>query len=155
MGGEVVPFELPADDPARARRFYEATFGGTTRAVPPVEYTIVETAPVGPDGQLAAPGAINGGLGKREGPLAHPVVTIRVDDIAAAEAAIVRNGGKVVPAKPPIGDGRIGSAAYFAEPRGTSSGCSSRGGGRPGGRAPRPGRPDQADGLVARREARA
>jgi uncharacterized protein len=94
MSHNIVFFSVQADDLPRARRFYEAVFGW-------------KFEPWGPPGFLLAftggkddPG-IPGALQKR-----HDVVpgktmygmegTIGVDDIDAAEAAIVSNGGKVI-----------------------------------------------------------
>ncbi len=59
----VVHFEIHADDPERAARFYTEAFGWTIVNVGgPVEYRLVTT---GPDGE---PG-INGGIVRRQGPV--------------------------------------------------------------------------------------
>ena len=118
MSGEVVHFELPADNPERARKFYAKTFGWKMNPIPEADYTMVGTAAVDGEGRPKEPGTINGGLAKRQGPLQHPVVTIIVDEISDAEKTIEKNGGKVVQKKSPIGDGSMGYTAYFTDPEG-------------------------------------
>ncbi len=118
MSGEVVHFEIPADDPKRANQFYAAAFGWKGVAVPNMEYHMVQTGPVDAEAMPTRPGYIGGGIAKRGGPLAHPVVTILVDDITAAEKAVEKHGGKVLVKKQPIGDGSIGFSAYFRDTEG-------------------------------------
>lgn len=83
----VVHFEIHADDPARARKFYESLFGWTFQEIMPAVYWLITT---GPDSE---PG-INGGLMKRQGGQAGDfimayVCTTQVPDI---DAAIARFG---------------------------------------------------------------
>jgi uncharacterized protein len=118
MSGEVGHFEIPADDPARARKFYESTFGWKMNEMPGMDYTMVSTGAVNEKGMPKAPGYIGGGIGKRSKELAHPVVTIIVDDISASEKAITKNGGQVIQKKQPIGDGSMGFTAYFKDSEG-------------------------------------
>jgi uncharacterized protein len=118
MSGEVVHFEIPSDDVDRARNFYRKTFGWRMHPMPEMEYTLVGTAPSPDDGRPAPPGAIDGGLLRRQPPVQCPTITIRVDDIDRAAKAIVRNGGKMVAPKSPIGDGSVGFAAYFRDSEG-------------------------------------
>ena len=81
MSGEVGHFEIPADKPDRARKFYEATFGWKMNTLPEMDYTMVSTGPVDEKGMPKEPGFIGGGIGKRGDALEHPVVTIMVDEI--------------------------------------------------------------------------
>jgi hypothetical protein len=118
MSGEVAHFEIPADDLARARKFYSATFGWKLTEVPGMDYTMVSTGPVDEQGMPKEPGAIGGGIGKRGGPLKHPVVTIIVDEITEAEKVIEKNGGKIVQRKQAIGDGAMGHTGYFQDSEG-------------------------------------
>lgn len=118
MTGQVGHFEIPADDPARARKFYAAAFGWNYTEMPEMEYSMVTTGPVDDKGMPKEPGYIGGGIGKRGGPLAHPVVTIMVEDVAAAEKAVEKHGGKIVQRKQPIGDGSMGFTAYFKDTEG-------------------------------------
>lgn len=118
MSGEVGHFEIPADDTARARKFYESTFGWKMNHMAEMDYTMVSTGAVGEQGMPSEPGYIGGGIGKRSAMLAHPVVTIIVDEIATAEKAITKNGGKVLQKKQPIGDGSMGFTGYFKDSEG-------------------------------------
>jgi len=118
MGGEVGHFELPADDMERARKFYSATFGWKSTPVPGMDYTMVNTSPVDDRGVPKVPGSISGGIGKRGSVLAHPVITIVVDEITAAEHAVEKNGGKIIQRKQPIGDGSMGWTGYFKDTEG-------------------------------------
>ena len=117
MAGRVVHFEIPAEDLDRARRFYEEAFGWQTSPMPDMPYTIVSTVPTDETtGMPTEPGAINGGLMKREGPFDGPMVTIDVDDIDEALATVEKLGGKTVIGRQVIGD--MGFTAYFNDPEG-------------------------------------
>jgi uncharacterized protein len=118
MSGEVGHFEIPADNPERARKFYSTTFGWKLIPVPGMDYTMVNTGPADDKGMPKEPGYVGGGIAKRGGPIEHPVVTIMVDDISAAEKAIVKNGGKIIQPKQPIGDGSMGHTGYFKDSEG-------------------------------------
>ncbi len=118
MSGEVGHFELPADKVDRARKFYSAVFGWTMNEVEGIDYTMVSTGPLGPDRRPKDPGYIGGGIAKRGGHLAHPTVTIVVDEIADAEKVIEKHGGKILQRKTPIGDGSMGHAGYFKDSEG-------------------------------------
>jgi uncharacterized protein len=118
MSGEVGHFEIPADDTERARKFYSTTFGWKLNTVPGMDYTMVSTGPVDAQGMPKEPGHIGGGIGKRAGPLVHPVVTIMVDEISDAEKKIEKNGGKIIQRKQPIGDGSMGWTGYFKDSEG-------------------------------------
>ena len=118
MSGEVGHFELPADDPARARKFYSSIFGWKMNEMPGMDYTMVSTGPVDEKGMPTAPGSIGGGIAKRGSTVAHTVVTIIVDDISTSEKSIEKHGGKIVQHKQPIGDGSMGFTAYFKDSEG-------------------------------------
>jgi uncharacterized protein len=122
MSGEVGHFEIPADDPERARKFYSKAFGWTMNQMPGMDYTMVSTGAVDQQGMPKAPGYIGGGIAKRGPPLEHTVVTIVVDDLEAAEKAVEKNGGKVVQHKTPVADGSMGFAAYFKDSEGNTVG---------------------------------
>jgi predicted enzyme related to lactoylglutathione lyase len=66
-------------------------------------------------------------MAKRGGPVVQPVVTLIVDEIAATEKIIEKNGGKVVQKRHPIGDGAMGVPAYFKDPEGNTIGLLQRG----------------------------
>lgn len=93
----VVHFELPAGDLDRALHFYEATFGWRLHRPPGIGFAFAETAEVDPKTHAPRqPGRINGSLLARQGPIQHPVVTLKVPNLEAALTAAARNGGRVV-----------------------------------------------------------
>jgi hypothetical protein len=122
MSGEVGHFEIPADNPQRARKFYAAAFGWKMNEMPGMDYTMVGTGPVDEKGMPKAPGYVGGGIVKRSEILEHPAVTIVVDDITVAERAIERNGGRILQRKTPIGDGSMGHMGYFKDSEGNTVG---------------------------------
>jgi uncharacterized protein len=84
--GEYTHIEIPADDPARASRFYAAVFGWDPKASERMPtYHVYRTANVG------------GGIGKR-GETAGQVIRnyITVDSLAEGRKAAEANGGTVV-----------------------------------------------------------
>ena len=121
MTDSVGHFEIPADKPDRARKFYATTFGWKMNEVPGMDYTMVSTGPVDDKGMPQAPGFIGGGIGKRGKMLEHPVVTIMVDEIDEAVKRIEKNGGKVLQRKTPIGE-NMGWTAYFKDSEGNTVG---------------------------------
>ncbi|HEV2428413.1 MAG TPA: VOC family protein [Thermoplasmata archaeon] len=122
MSGEVGHFEIPADQPERARKFYSKTFGWKMNVLPGMDYTMVSTGPVDEKGMPSAPGTIGGGIGTRGGHLTHPVVTIMVEDISATEKLVEKNGGKVLQKRQAIGDGTMGFTGYFRDSEGNTVG---------------------------------
>jgi uncharacterized protein len=120
MEGEVGHFEIPADDLARARKFYAETFGWKMVDVPGMEYAMVRTGKVNDRGMPTDPGYIGGGIAPRDKLLQHPLVVIVVEEITAAETLIEKNGGKVLRPKHPIGDGSWGFTAYFQDSEGNT-----------------------------------
>jgi uncharacterized protein len=118
MSGEVGHFEIPADNTERARKFYSTTFGWKLNQVPGMDYTMVTTGAVDEKGMPKEPGYVGGGIAKRGNHIEHPVVTIMVDEIAAAEKTIEKNGGKILQRKQPIGDGSMGWTGYFKDTEG-------------------------------------
>jgi predicted enzyme related to lactoylglutathione lyase len=92
----IVHFDIYADDPSRAVRFYQSVFGWKAEKWGgPMEYWLVTT---GPDSQ---PG-INGGIGQRQDPSGHTTNSIDVTSLKEAEAKIVAAGGKVLEPRMPI-----------------------------------------------------
>ena len=101
MPNSVMHFEIPADDVARAKAFYEKTFGWTIKLFPmPAgdEYFGITTKKKG------APG-INGGLMKRKMPSQPFTNYITVKSIDAMNQMVQANGGIVVLPKQGIGKG--------------------------------------------------
>jgi uncharacterized protein len=116
MSDRVVHFELPADNVERAEGFYRDAFGWAINPAPEMSYTMVGTVPSGENGMPSEPGAINGGMMRRQEPVSHPVITIAVDGIAEALERVERLGGKIVRDRFPIGD--MGFGAYFSDTEG-------------------------------------
>ncbi|MEP6527402.1 MAG: VOC family protein [Nocardioidaceae bacterium] len=120
MSGRVVHFEIPADDVSRAREFYQSAFGWDLNPIPEVDYTMVNTTPTNEQGMPTDPGAINGGMLKREPPVTSPVITIDVEDIDKALERIGTLGGSTVQPKQSVMD--MGFAAYFKDSEGNLMG---------------------------------
>jgi len=92
----VTHFDINADDPERAIKFYRYVMGwDIVKWEGPVDYWLVTT---GPDDE---PG-INGGLMKRMDPTAGTWNTIEVDSVDESAVKVVEAGGKVVQPKTPI-----------------------------------------------------
>lgn len=112
----VVHFEIHADDPERASRFYTGLFGWTiTKWDGPMQYWMVVT---GPDG---IPG-INGGLIKRQHPMSGNdgviayVCTIQVDNLDRDITRAMELGSAVALPKMPIPG--LGWLAYMKDTEG-------------------------------------
>jgi predicted enzyme related to lactoylglutathione lyase len=110
---EVVHFEIPVDKLARAKKFYSSAFGWKLEDYPQFEYVGAITTPRGKDHNPKEPGAINGGMAKRNSVLKSPTVTIMVKDINASLKKVVKSGGKVAMKKEAIGD--MGFIAYIID----------------------------------------
>ena len=113
---KVVHFEIPADNLARAKRFYNTVFSWKMSEIPEMEYVMAGTVESDENGMPKETGAINGGMLERQDPVKSPVITINVKSIDQAAATIEKNGGKIVRPKMPVGD--MGFAAYFKDTEG-------------------------------------
>ncbi len=95
--GNIVWFEVPADDTGRARKFYADLFGWKSEPMPgsPFEYFHIDTA--GNDGSP------DGGLMKRQNPgqrgIVNYVLVTSVDESAAKVQAL---GGSICMPKTPV-----------------------------------------------------
>ena len=112
----VVHFEIPAKDVKRAQSFYQKAFSWNIQQFPGFEYYMISTTESDQKGMPKNPGAINGGMGKKAGPLKNTVVTIRVSDINTSLEKIGKLGGKTVQKKQPVGN--MGYTAYFEDTEG-------------------------------------
>jgi predicted enzyme related to lactoylglutathione lyase len=84
MAGDLIHFELPARDTARAKDFWSSLFGWQFRTWSgPVEYHMTQGVEPG--------GAI---FRAEESPVGHPVVYFGTDDIDATIARIRELGGE-------------------------------------------------------------
>ncbi len=114
---KVVHFELPADDVARAKKFYETAFGWQTQDVPEFKYTMLRSVETDPKTQMPVEaGAINGGMYQRDSEMPHPLIYMGVVDIEASLEKIKAAGGEVLRGKMPVGD--MGFIANFKDSEG-------------------------------------
>jgi len=110
----VIHFELPADDPERAIKFYEKAFGWKfEKWQGPVEYWLIMTGPEDEPG-------IDGGLARRDSPGSSTVNTISVASVDEAVAKIEVHGGKVIRPKSPVPG--VGWLAYCQDTEGNTFG---------------------------------
>ena len=120
MSGQVVHFEIPADDFDRATEFYRSAFGWEISPVPDIDYAMLGTTPSDENGAPTNAGAINGGLMMRDPDRKSPIVTIDVADIEQALETITGLGGRMVmPKQEVLG---MGYSAYFTDSEGNLMG---------------------------------
>ncbi len=113
---KVVHFEIPADNVERAQNFYKTVFDWKINPIPNMGYTILQTVTVDEQNMPKEPGAINGGMLKRQSPITSPVITINVDNIESSLEKIKQNGGQIVREKTQVGN--MGFTAYFKDSEG-------------------------------------
>jgi predicted enzyme related to lactoylglutathione lyase len=116
MDHTIVHFEIPADQPERAAKFYRELFGwdierweGSAEEVEGMadyrpenfEYWIVKTVPTDKQGMPTRPG-INGGLMRRVEPGQGPVNYISVENLDQFVGKAERLGAKVLMRKMPV-----------------------------------------------------
>ena len=102
MDHTVVHFEIPADDPERAVRFYRELFGWEIKHMGgPMDYWLLETVPTDGEGMPIRQG-VNGGLMRRMMPGQVPVNYIAVDDVDEFARKAERLGAKVIVPKMPV-----------------------------------------------------
>jgi predicted enzyme related to lactoylglutathione lyase len=92
----IVHFDVPADDPERAKKFYAALLGWKFDLVPQFQYNLISTTNI--DGK---PG-VGGGLGKRMGPSQRMMNYFGVKSIDATMKQVEKLGGKLVSPKMPV-----------------------------------------------------
>lgn len=100
--GRVVHFEITADQPARAKKFYETVFDWKIKdsGMPGIDYLMCTT---GPKDDMGSDGAIMPKTYRQQ-----PVInTVAVDNLEASMKAVEAAGGKLVGDKqqiPGVGD---------------------------------------------------
>lgn len=109
----VVHFELPYDDPARARAFYEEVFGWQVQGWG--EMPSYQLATTGTDGL-----GIDGALYQRRQPDLGVLIYVSVPDLVEALARAERAGAAVVQPRTQIGG--VGWSAVLADPEGNMLG---------------------------------
>lgn len=106
----VIHFEVPADDPERAKKFYEKVFDWQIEKWDgPIEYWLIMT------GEEDKPG-IDGGLARREKPTTGVENTIDVKDLDASLASVKAHGGEVI--RPRRAVPGVGWMAYIKDTEG-------------------------------------
>lgn len=110
----VVHFEITADKPGRAIKFYENVFGWKiVKWEGPVEYWLITT------GKKDEPG-IDGGLSKRTESEPSTVNTIDVPSVDECSKRITEHGGTIVTPKHAVPG--VGYLAYIKDPAGNMFG---------------------------------
>jgi uncharacterized protein len=108
----IVHFEIPADDPSRAMKFYGQAFGWRfDKWDGPMEYWMVKTG--------EGPG-IDGGLSRRDMPGQGPTNVVAVPSVDESTKAIIAAGGTL--AAPKMAVPGVGWTAYFIDPEGNNFG---------------------------------
>ena len=95
----IVHFDLPADDPERAKTFYSSLFGWTYESVP----TFPDFSMIATTDNDGSPG-VGGDLGKRETPDQKIVNYIGVSSIDSTLKEVARLGGKILVPKTAVGE---------------------------------------------------
>jgi predicted enzyme related to lactoylglutathione lyase len=117
---KVVHFEIPADDLERAKKFYRETFGWQIQDWPLADgsvYAGVRTVDVDETTFLPKePGAINGGIVKRDSVSGTPQVTVSVPSIDEHLEKVKAAGGRVL--KPKTAIENMGYYAYVSDTEG-------------------------------------
>ena len=109
-----IHFEIPADDPERARKFYGDVFGWKFQKWDgPMPYWLVTT------GENGEPG-IDGGLAPRQHPGATTVNTVGVASLDDTVKKIEGSGGRTV--APRMAIPGVGWLAYCLDPEGNTFG---------------------------------
>jgi predicted enzyme related to lactoylglutathione lyase len=116
MDHTVVHFEIPADDPERAVKFYRELFGWEIKQMGgPMDYWLVETVPTDGEGMPTRQG-VNGGLMRRMMPGQTPVNYIAVDDVDEFAGKAQQLGAKSIMPKTPVPG--MGWFAQLKDPEG-------------------------------------
>ena len=112
---KVQHFEIPADDMARAKKFYSSVFGWKIQDVPGMEYAMADS--VETDANRQPIGGTNGGILKRNSEYANVTsITITVPDVDKAIQNVINAGGTLVRKKEKFGN--IGYVAYVKDTEG-------------------------------------
>ncbi len=88
--------------------------------MPEFDYDFVQTGLTDDTGVPTEPGYIGGGMFQRQEDIGRPIITMEVDDVTTALAAIVEHGGAAVGEPQQVGD--MGIAAYFTDSEGNLMG---------------------------------
>ncbi|MDI6811604.1 MAG: VOC family protein [archaeon] len=93
----IVHFDIPADNPERAKKFYEALFEWKIEALPgPIPYYLIETT------DLNGEQGVGGGMAQRTNPEQKITNFIGVKSINEYTAKVEQLGGTVIERKWPV-----------------------------------------------------
>jgi len=110
MMNKVSHFEIPYEDQERAQQFYQEVFGWEINKFSDEGYYLVLTTESDPNTMMPSePGAINGGLLKRDSTAKNPLLVIDVPNIDEHVKKIEDAGGKLIMSKV-----RVGDSGFFA-----------------------------------------
>jgi predicted enzyme related to lactoylglutathione lyase len=116
MDHTVVHFEIPADQPERAVKFYKELFGWKFEHMAgPMDYWMVQTVASDAEGHPTRPG-VNGGIMRRMTPGQTPVNYIGVASVDEFVRKAEELGAKVVVPKMPVPE--MGWFAHLADTEG-------------------------------------
>lgn len=107
----VIHFEIMADEPERAVKFYSDVFGWEIQNWGPVEYWLITTGPENEPG-------INGAIARRVPERSATVNTVDVPDADAFMKKIAAGGGKVLTPKMAVPG--VGYMAYCEDTEGNA-----------------------------------
>ena len=110
---KIIHFEINADDPERAVKFYRDVFGWDISKWGPEDYWLCTTGPESEPG-------IHGAISRRMGSGQPTVNTISVDSLEAAAAQVEASGGKVISPQQTIPG--VGYFRYCEDPEGNRFG---------------------------------
>ncbi len=93
----VVHFEMPAEDKARTKKFYETVFGWEMKQLGEEmgNYLVATTAPTSPDGMNTTPGTINGGFYDKGAGGTVPHLVIAVENLGEKMEEVKKGGGEI------------------------------------------------------------
>lgn len=93
----VVHFEIAADDPKRAKKFYSLFGWNFVETSPEMgNYIMVHTTETDKEGMPQRKGAINGGIMKKDKTAKQTILTIAVTDLKGTLKKVKASGGKVI-----------------------------------------------------------
>lgn len=113
---KIVHFDVPVNDPEKAKAFYEKVFGWQIAEVPNMNYWMITTTESGEDRMPKEPGAINGGMYKRDQEGDVAVVVVNVPDVDERLKQAEEAGATLVMPKTEVGD--MGWYARIKDPEG-------------------------------------
>jgi predicted enzyme related to lactoylglutathione lyase len=94
----VVHFEMPAEDKARVKKFYETVFGWKMTQLSPEmgDYLLATTSPVDENNMHKEKGAINGGFYEKGENGTVPHIVIAVDNLKQSMEMVKQSSGEVL-----------------------------------------------------------